>query len=60
MDGLRIVASGKFFKTIFSPSNLLKAYLESLASLIPRADRCIKCLILYSLQSFANNDGKVL
>ena len=60
MDGLSIVASGKFFNTAFSPSNLLRAYSESCASFIPSADKCIKCLILYSLQSFANNDGKVL
>ena len=54
------MAKGKFFKTRFSPSSLLRAYLESLASLIPSADKCIKCFKLYSLQSFANNDGKVV
>ena len=41
-----------------SPSNLLFAYSESIASFIPKADKWIKCLRLYSLQSFANNEGK--
>ena len=57
-EGLKIVASGKFFNTLTSPSNLLFAYSESIASFIPKADKWIKCLRLYSLQSLANNEGK--
>ena len=56
-EGLKIVDSGKLFKIFFSPSNLLIAYSESLASLIPNADKCIKCFKLYSLQSFDSIDG---
>ena len=44
---------------MFSPSNLLLAYSESTASLIPSADKWIKCFKLYSLQSLANKDGKI-
>ena len=33
------------------------AYLESIASFIPKADRWIKCFKLYCLQSFAKIDG---
>ena len=33
-----IVTNEKFFKILFSPFNLLFAYTESIASLIPRAD----------------------
>ena len=60
IDGLKIVARGKFFDISFSPFSLLFAYSESIASLIPKADKCIKCFRLYSLESFANIDGKIV
>ena len=58
MDGLSIVASGKLFNILFSPSNLLWAYSESIAWFIPSADIWIKCLRSYCLHNFANKDGK--
>ena len=57
IDGRKIVVKGKFFKISFSPSSLLFAYLESVALLIPNADKWIKCSKLYCLQSFASIDG---
>ena len=39
IDGRKIVDKGKFFKISFSPSSLLFAYLESVALLIPSADK---------------------
>ena len=49
----------KFFRISFSPFSLLFAYSESTASLIPKADKCMKCLRLYSLQSFASIEGNI-
>ena len=57
-EGLRIVESGKLCKIFFSPSNLLFAYLLSIASLIPREERCIKFFNLYSFANLDNKDGK--
>ena len=41
IEGFKITDSGKFCLTFFSPFNLLKAYLLSVASSIPKADKCI-------------------
>ena len=59
-EGLSIVVLEKLSSMLFSPSSFEIAYLESIASFIPRAEIWINCLRLYFLHSFAKIVGKTV
>ena len=57
-DGLKITAFGKFSFTLFSPSNLLIAYLLSTEASIPSAYKLINFFIDFFLATFDSKAGK--